>query len=78
MTSSRPYLIRAVYEWITDNSLTPQIVVNAELAIWVVAAFPLVLLTTRIFHHLGFLRGGVGIQFEILDDSHPPWIKFAL
>lgn len=30
MTSSRPYLIRAVYDWITDNSLTPYILVNAE------------------------------------------------
>ena len=30
MTSSRPYLVRAVYEWITDNSLTPQLVVNAD------------------------------------------------
>lgn len=30
MTSSRPYLIRAVYEWISDNALTPQLVVNAE------------------------------------------------
>ena len=31
MTSSRPYLIRAVYEWIAENSLTPQIVVDAEM-----------------------------------------------
>lgn len=31
MSSSRPYLIRAVYEWIADNSLTPQIVVDAEI-----------------------------------------------
>ncbi len=30
MTSSRPYLIRAVHEWIVDNSLTPYILVNAE------------------------------------------------
>ena len=30
MTASRPYLIRAVHEWIVDNSLTPQIVVDAE------------------------------------------------
>ena len=30
MTSSRPYLLRAVHEWIADNDLTPQIVVNAE------------------------------------------------
>ena len=30
MTSSRPYLIRAVHEWIVDNGLTPQIVVDAE------------------------------------------------
>lgn len=30
MTSSRPYLIRALHEWILDNDLTPHIVVNAE------------------------------------------------
>ena len=30
MTSSRPYLLRAVYEWIADNSLTPQIVVDVQ------------------------------------------------
>ena len=32
MTSSRPYLLRAVYEWIADNDLTPQIVVDAQQA----------------------------------------------
>jgi stringent starvation protein B len=30
MTSSRPYLIRALYEWIVDNNCTPYILVNAE------------------------------------------------
>jgi stringent starvation protein B len=30
MTSSRPYLIRALYEWITDNGMTPHILVNAK------------------------------------------------
>ncbi|RLK46872.1 stringent starvation protein B [Alkalispirillum mobile] len=30
MTSSRPYLIRALYEWIVDNGLTPYLLVNAE------------------------------------------------
>ncbi len=30
MTSTRPYLIRALYEWIEDNSLTPHILVDAE------------------------------------------------
>ena len=30
MTSSRPYLIRALYEWITDNGLTPYILVDVE------------------------------------------------
>lgn len=30
MTSSRPYLIRAYYEWITDNKMTPHLLVNAE------------------------------------------------
>ena len=30
MTSSRPYLFRAIYDWIVDNGLTPYILVNAE------------------------------------------------
>lgn len=30
MTSSRPYLIRAIHEWISDNQLTPYILVNAH------------------------------------------------
>lgn len=30
MTSTRPYLIRAIYEWIEDNNLTPHILVNTE------------------------------------------------
>jgi len=30
MTSTRPYLIRALYEWIEDNHRTPHILVNAE------------------------------------------------
>ena len=29
MTSNRPYLLRAVYQWICDNGLTPYIVVDA-------------------------------------------------
>jgi stringent starvation protein B len=29
MTSNRPYLIRALYEWIVDNDLTPHLLVNA-------------------------------------------------
>jgi len=29
MTSSRPYLIRALYEWIVDNGLTPYLLVNS-------------------------------------------------
>ncbi|WP_329604953.1 ClpXP protease specificity-enhancing factor [Spartinivicinus ruber] len=30
MSSSRPYIIRALYEWIVDNDCTPYILVNAE------------------------------------------------
>jgi stringent starvation protein B len=30
MSSSRPYFIRAVYEWIVDNQLTPQILVSVH------------------------------------------------
>ncbi len=29
MTSSKPYLIRALYEWIADNDMTPFIIVDA-------------------------------------------------
>ncbi len=32
MTSSKPYLIRAIYEWIEDNGLTPYLYVNTERA----------------------------------------------
>lgn len=31
MTSSRPYLIRAMYEWIADNNFTPHVVIDAEM-----------------------------------------------
>lgn len=30
MTSSRPYLVRALYEWIVDNGCTPHLLVNAD------------------------------------------------
>lgn len=30
MTSNKPYLIRAIYDWIVDNKLTPHIVVNVD------------------------------------------------
>ncbi|KJH80025.1 ClpXP protease specificity-enhancing factor [Pseudomonas sp. KSR10] len=30
MTSSRPYLVRALYEWIVDNDCTPHLLVNVE------------------------------------------------
>ncbi|MDH5835516.1 ClpXP protease specificity-enhancing factor [Luteimonas kalidii] len=31
MTSHRPYLLRALYEWISDNGMTPHILVDAAL-----------------------------------------------
>jgi len=30
MTSSRPYLIRAMHEWIVDNGMTPHILADAS------------------------------------------------
>lgn len=30
MTPLKPYLIRAIYDWIVDNSCTPYLLVNAE------------------------------------------------
>jgi len=29
MTSNRPYLVRALYEWILDNGMTPHLLVDA-------------------------------------------------
>ena len=31
MTSHRPYLLRALYEWIVDNGMTPHVLVDAGL-----------------------------------------------
>lgn len=31
MTPRRPYMLRAFYEWLVDNDLTPHLVVSAEL-----------------------------------------------
>lgn len=30
MTSTRPYLLRALYDWILDNGMTPHLLVNTE------------------------------------------------
>ncbi|MCE1114979.1 MULTISPECIES: ClpXP protease specificity-enhancing factor [Pseudomonas] len=30
MNSSRPYLVRALYEWIVDNECTPHLLVNVD------------------------------------------------
>jgi stringent starvation protein B len=30
MTSNRPYLIRALYDWLVDNDLTPYLLVDAQ------------------------------------------------
>ncbi len=32
MSSNRPYLLRAIYDWISDNNLTPYILVDAGFA----------------------------------------------
>jgi stringent starvation protein B len=31
MTSNRPYLVRAMYQWVSDNGLTPYLLVDARL-----------------------------------------------
>lgn len=31
MSSNRPYLVRAMYEWISDNGLTPYLLVDAAI-----------------------------------------------
>jgi stringent starvation protein B len=31
MTSNKPYLIRAIYEWISDNEMSPYIIVDTSI-----------------------------------------------
>jgi stringent starvation protein B len=31
LTSTRPYLLRAIYDWLLDNQLTPHLLVNASM-----------------------------------------------
>jgi stringent starvation protein B len=31
MSSNRPYLLRAIYDWITDNQLTPYVLIDASI-----------------------------------------------
>jgi len=31
MTSQRPYLLRALYEWVVDNGMTPHVLVDAQM-----------------------------------------------
>lgn len=31
MTSQKPYLLRAIYDWLLDNNVTPQILVNTSI-----------------------------------------------
>ena len=38
-TSTRPYLLRALHEWCTDNGLTPYLVVQADESVQVPLAF---------------------------------------
>ena len=30
-TSTKPYLLRALYEWIVDNDMTPHVLVDARM-----------------------------------------------
>lgn len=32
LPSNRPYLVRAIYEWLTDNAQTPHLIVDADYA----------------------------------------------
>jgi len=32
MTTTKPYLLRAIFEWSEDNGFTPQVLVDAEIA----------------------------------------------
>ncbi len=79
MISNRPYLIRALYEWITDNGLTPHLLVNAELA--AVEVPPPYVQEGRIVLNLsasavqGLRLGNDLIEFSARFGGTPYWIR---
>jgi len=80
MISNRPYLIRALYEWITDNGLTPHLLVNAELD--GVEAPPHYVHEGRIVLNVsasavqGLRLGNDLIEFSARFGGSPYWIRF--
>ena len=79
MTSNRPYLIRALHEWITDNGLTPHLLVNAELAevevpLQYVHEGRIVLNVSATAIH-GLRLGNDWIEFSARFGGSPCWIR---
>lgn len=68
MTSTRPYLIRAFYEWIVDNSCTPHLVVNATMPDVVVPQEYIengqIVLNISVTAVSGLLLGDYAIEFQ--------------
>lgn len=68
MTSTRPYLIRAFYDWIVDNNCTPHIVVNAKLPSVMVPEEYIeegqIVLNIGMSAVSGLLLGEVAIEFQ--------------
>src|SRR5690554_1306038 len=68
MSPKRPYLARALYEWLLDNELTPHVVIDAS---WPGAEVPLefvqdgqIVLNIHPDATTGFQMGSIDLQFQ--------------
>lgn len=83
MTSFRPYLLRALYAWITDNDMTPHLLVDASRPGVQVPASAVndgkVVLNVAERAVSGLEMGNDGIAFtaRFRGVSHPVWVPMA-
>lgn len=83
MTSFRPYLLRALYAWITDSDMTPHLLVDATRPGVQVPASAVndgkVVLNVAARAVSGLEMGNEGIAFtaRFRGVSHPVWVPMA-
>lgn len=82
MTTLKPYLIRAIYDWVTDNRLTPHILVDADSGDAVVPRAYVhegkIILNIRPEAVQGLSLGNTHIEFNARFSGQPMQVKFPV
>jgi stringent starvation protein B len=82
LTSTRPYLLRAFYDWIVDNSLTPYLLVDAEYSGVMVpqqyVADGKIILNVSPSAVREFVIDQDGVRFEARFSGEPCFISFPI